>query len=62
MKYWYQSKTIMVQILAGIAIIVGVFVPGVGEFLAEHFAEAGAGWVAINTILRFVTKDKVQIK
>jgi len=62
MKLWYQSKTILVQVMAGLAIIVGVFYPVVGEFLAEHFAEAGAAWVAINTILRFVTKDKVQIK
>lgn len=61
MKNWYQSKTILVQIIGGLALILGVFLPDVGSFLQEHFAEAGSAWIAINTILRFITKDKIQI-
>lgn len=62
MKNWYQSKTILVQILGGVALAVAAFLPQVGEFIQEHFAETGAAWVAINTVLRFITKDKIQIK
>jgi len=61
MKPWFLSKTILVQLIAAIAIAVGVFVPAVGSFLQVHFAEAGMAWVIINGILRFVTKKEITI-
>jgi len=62
MKQFWQSKTIMVQIIGGLALILGAFLPEVGSFIQVHFSELGAGWVAVNTILRFITKDQIQIK
>ena len=61
MKPWYFSKTILVQLIAAIAIAVGVFVPSAGSFLQVHFAEAGMAWAVINGILRFITKDEIKI-
>ena len=61
MKPWYFSKTILVQLVAGLALIAGVFVPAVGSFLQVHFAEAGMAWAVINGILRFITKDEIKI-
>lgn len=60
-KPWYTSKTILVQLLGGVGLIVGVWIPVVGEFIKTYFAELGSGWVFVNTILRLITKDKVQI-
>ena len=60
-KKWYTSKTILVQRLGGIGLIVGIWVPVVGEFIKQYFSELGAGWVFINTVLRLITKDKVEI-
>ena len=61
MKPWYFSQTILVQLVAGLALIAGVFVPAVGSFLQVHFAEAGMAWAVINGILRFITKDEIKI-
>jgi hypothetical protein len=61
MKRWYQSKTILVQVVGGIGLIAGAFVPAVGDFVQSYFSELGAGWVFVNTVLRLITKDKVQI-
>lgn len=58
-KKWYASKTIWVQIIAGVALIVGVFVPSAGLFLQQHFAEAGLGWGVINIILRATVKHEL---
>lgn len=60
-KPWYLSKTILVNILAGVALIAGNFLPAVGQFIQTYFAELGGGWVFVNTILRLITKDKVSI-
>ena len=59
-KPWYLSKTILVQILAGIGLIAGVFFPSVGVFIKTYFAELGGGWVFINTILRLITKKSIE--
>lgn len=61
MKPWWQSKTILAQILAGIGLVAGVWVPSVNSFIQAYFMELGSGWVFINTILRLITKDKVSI-
>jgi hypothetical protein len=60
-KKWFESKSILAQILMGVAMIVGVFIPSVGEFIKLHFAELGGGWAILNIVLRVVTKGKVQI-
>jgi hypothetical protein len=60
-KPWYLSKTILVQILGGIGLIAGAWVPAVNSFIQAYFMELGTGWVILNSILRFVTKDKVSI-
>jgi inactivated superfamily I helicase len=56
-KPWYLSKTLWVQVLA----IVAIVVPSSAEFIKEYFSELGMGWALINMILRLVTKDKIEI-
>ncbi|MCA2656368.1 hypothetical protein [Microcystis sp. M061S2] len=58
-KPWYLSKTILVQIIASVALVVANFQPSVASFLTQHFAEAGLGWAAINIVLRVVTKKEI---
>lgn len=60
-KPWYLSKTILVQLLGAVAIIVGLFSPTVGEFIKNNFSEVGAAWAIVNVLLRMVTKDQVSI-
>lgn len=62
MKLFWQSKTLWIQLIGGLALILGAFLPSVGSFFQVHFSELGAGWIVVNTILRFITKDKIQIK
>lgn len=62
MKNFWRSKTIMVQVLATIAAIVALEFPVVADFIRLHFAETAGGWAAVNIALRFITKDKIQIK
>jgi hypothetical protein len=58
-KKWYLSKTILVQILGGLGLAVGAFVPSVGEFIQSYFTELGSGWLFVNTILRLITKKEI---
>jgi hypothetical protein len=58
-KPWYLSKTILVQILSGVGLIAGVFVPAVGQFIQTYFAELGSGWAFVNIILRLITKKEI---
>lgn len=58
-KPWYLSKTILVQIVGGIGLVAGAFVPSVGAFIQSYFTELGAGWVFVNTILRLLTKKEI---
>lgn len=58
-KPWYLSKTILVQILMGLAMIVGVFSPSAGEFIKSYFGEIGSAWAIINVILRVITKKEI---
>jgi hypothetical protein len=60
-KKWYSSKTILVNLLAGVALMVAQFNPEIAKLIQENFNEAGLGWALVNVILRLVTKDKVQI-
>lgn len=56
-KPWYLSKTLWVQVLGIIALIV----PASAAFIQEYFAEAGMGWALINMVLRLISKDKLEI-
>lgn len=56
-KPWYLSKTLWVQVLA----IVAIIVPSSAEFIKEYFSEVGMGWALINMVLRLVSKDKIEI-
>lgn len=56
-KPFYLSKTLWLQVLA----IVAIIVPSSAEFIKEYFAEAGIGWALINMILRLISKDKLEI-
>lgn len=58
-KPFYLSKTIMVNILAGVAMIVAVFQPSVGAFIQEHFSAVGGGWAILNVALRLITKKEI---
>jgi hypothetical protein len=60
-KPWYLSKTILVQLLGALAIIVGLFSPSVGSFIRDNFSEVGAAWAIINVVLRLVSKDQLSI-
>ena len=58
-KPWYLSKTILVQILMGIAMIVAIFSPSAGDFIKNYFGEIGSGWAIVNVILRVITKKEI---
>ncbi|MBP9709105.1 MAG: hypothetical protein KBD78_15830 [Oligoflexales bacterium] len=60
-KAWYTSKTILVNILIGVSMIIGSFSPSVAEFIKTYFAEASGAWTVINIVLRAITKDKIFI-
>lgn len=56
-KPFYLSKTLWLQVIGVIMIIV----PTTRALLQEYFAEAGMGWAMINIILRLISKDKLSI-
>ncbi len=58
---WWRSKTILVNIIMAIAMIVGQFNPSIQAMIQEYLGEAGTAWALINIVLRLVTKDKVSI-
>lgn len=62
-KPW-QSKTMLLNAVAGLVGAVALFVPGasvVTEFLAAHAAELTMVWGILNMIVRTVTKDKIAL-
>lgn len=56
-KSWYLSKTLWMQALA----IVAMIVPASAAFIQEYFSEVGIGWALINMILRLISKDQIEI-
>lgn len=60
-KPLWQSKTILVNIIMGVCMILAQFNPGASAFIQQYLGEAGTAWAVINIILRIVTKDKVSI-
>lgn len=60
-KPWYKSKTLWVNLLAGVAALTGAFGVDVG-LTPEVQASIAAGVVAlINLVLRLVTKQPVSV-
>lgn len=56
-KPW-QSKTILTNLLLA---IFAVFWPGAAEFMGEHPEIVASAWGFINIVLRWVTKDGIQL-
>lgn len=60
-KPWYESKSILINLLMGAAMIAAQFYPPAADFIKQYFAEAGIGWSVLNMVLRLVSKDKITI-
>ena len=58
-KKWYQSKTVLMNLFAGLAMILAVFYPPAADFIRVYFAEAGVGWAILNIALRLITKSEI---
>ena len=58
-KPWYLSKTILANVLCGLALAVGQFVPGVNDFVQAHLTAAGDAWAIVNIGLRLITKQEI---
>jgi hypothetical protein len=61
MKPFWQSKTILVNIIMGLAMIVAQFKPEVAAVMQQYLGEAGSAWAIINIALRIISKDKIAI-
>ena len=59
-KPWYLSKTILLQLMGVIIVVVGAYNEKVAEFLKVNFSELGIGWAAINVVLRIITKKEIE--
>lgn len=60
-KPFWQSKTILVNMLMALAVIVGQFYPPIGDFIKVNFDVAAPVWAVINMILRLISKDGISI-
>lgn len=58
-KPWYLSKTILVNIVMGLAMVIGAFSPSVASFIQENFAATGGAWAFVNIVLRIITKQEI---
>lgn len=63
-KPW-QSKTIVLNALFGLFALVALFAPlgaqHLHDVLANNGAIVAAVWSGLNILLRFVSKDKIQL-
>jgi len=62
-KPW-QSRTILVNALVGVAAALLPFFPGlasVGSFFSAHSSEVVVVWSILNIVLRAITKDKISL-
>jgi len=59
-KPWYLSKTILLQLMGVIIVVVGAYNEKVADFLKVNFSELGIGWAAINVVLRIITKKEIE--
>lgn len=60
-KPWFLSKSILVNIIMGIAMIIAAFKPEFAAVIKEYLGEAGTAWAIINIVLRIISKDKISI-
>ena len=58
-KKWYESKSIWVNILMGVAMILASFSPSASEFIKNYFSETGTAWALVNVLLRVITKKEL---
>lgn len=62
-KPW-QSRTILVNAIVGVAAALLPFFPGmaaIGSFFSSHSSEVVVVWSILNILLRAITKDKVSL-
>ena len=62
-KPW-QSKTMVLNALLGLASAVALFWPAanvVPQFVQAHGAEVGMVWALLGIVLRAVTKDRISL-
>lgn len=63
-KPWYLSKTIILNMVMGLASTVAIVWPGanvVTGWLNANLAVLTSAWGVLGVLLRFITKDKVQL-
>jgi hypothetical protein len=63
-KPW-ESRTLLVSALIGIATAISALVPQaqvVSDYINSHGTQIAIGWSLLATILRLVTKDKVSLR
>lgn len=60
-KPW-QSKTVVINAISGLAAIVALFVPGAEAFAGKYAGEIVLALNAINLVLRITTKNKISIE
>ena len=59
-KPWYLSKTILLQLVGVLVVIIGAYNQNVAEFIKVNFSELGIGWAAINVVLRIITNKQIE--
>lgn len=60
-KSWWQSKTLWLQVIGIVTLLVSGKVPALADFLKEYFSEVGIGWAIVNAILRAITKKEITL-
>ena len=58
-KPWYLSKIILANLICGLGLVVGQFIPGVNDFIQAHFTAVGDAWAIVNIGLRIFTKQEI---
>ena len=57
MKPFWQSKTLWINLIMALA----AFIPGAAEWISGHPEIMSIAFVAINIVLRLVSKDQITI-
>lgn len=56
-KPFYLSKTVWLQVLA----LIAVLVPASAHFIQQNLSESAALWGVLNLVLRVISKDRLSI-
>lgn len=62
-KPW-QSKTILLNGIVGMAGFIAMFIPqasGIQDFINHNAMAIGSVWSVLNVVIRFISKDKVSL-